>query len=352
MKIKKLLFPFIIILIIVVSLASCNGNNSQEAISEDFNFTLEWDDSFAYISSKSSATTTKPFSKSLEYLVGDNKFNCSITAEEKEEIRALLNECDLKNISYRIIDEAKESKDLVFCFTVECDGFHKTFVSNLYLNEIDTLTGKEHKLMSACKRIADILESHKYWQAKKGEMEQDGLTYYSIGDGTYEVKYNGPRSTLESVEIPETINGKPISRISENGFKDCLNLKTIVIPSTVSIIETSAFQNCVSLEEITITEGVSDIGKNAFRNCSSLKSITLPNTLNALRNNAFTACTELKSIIIPISVEVVNSYVFSKCTSLTIYCEHESQPENQLSWSTYWNSSNCPVIWGYNESIE
>jgi hypothetical protein len=41
--------------------------------------------------------------------------------------------------------------------------------------------------------------------------------------------------------------------------------------------------------------------------------------------------------------------VFVGCNNATIYCEEASRP---AGWSTNWNSSKCPVVWGYKHYIE
>ena len=74
-------------------------------------------------------------------------------------------------------------------------------------------------------------------------------------------------------------------------------------------------------ESVTIGNGVTSIGDYAFYNCSSLTSVTIPD-----------------------SVTSIGSSAFSGCSNLTIYCEATSRPNG---WDSFWNSSNCNVVWGY-----
>jgi hypothetical protein len=73
--------------------------------------------------------------------------------------------------------------------------------------------------------------------------------------------------------IPTWINGKPVTTIGQEAFKDCTSLINITIPS-VTKIENNAFSNCKNLISVTIHGGnVTSI--NAFSRCSNLASITL-----------------------------------------------------------------------------
>ena len=78
--------------------------------------------------------------------------------------------------------------------------------------------------------------------------------------------------------------------------------------------------------------------------CCSIESIELPNGFADLGECGFYDCKNLKSIVIPISVTNIGDDAFYSCSNLTIYCEVEEQPKG---WSYDWNSSNCPVVWGY-----
>ena len=58
---------------------------------------------------------------------------------------------------------------------------------------------------------------------------------------------------------------------------------------------------------------------------------------------AFCVCFIFISITIPYSVISIVSYAFADCKRLTIYCEVTSKPSG---WSSSWNESNRPVVWG------
>ena len=146
-------------------------------------------------------------------------------------------------------------------------------------------------------------------------------------------------NSLTSITIPNSV-----TRIGEYAFHNCYSLTSITIPNSVTSIGEGAFYYCNSLTSVIIGNSVTRIGEYAFKNCRSLISISIPASVTSIGTCAFEYCTSLTNIIIPNRVTNIGYSAFSGCTSLTIYCEANSKPSG---WSSRWNYSNRPVVWGY-----
>ena len=108
-----------------------------------------------------------------------------------------------------------------------------------------------------------------------------------------------------------------VKTIDNEAFCQCVNLKSITIPASVTSIGDHAFTWCTSLKRLTIPEQVVSIGRNAFNVCTGLKSIDIPNSVTAMGDFAFSDCTGLTSITVPESLTDIGKKVFSGCTGLT-----------------------------------
>lgn len=93
--------------------------------------------------------------------------------------------------------------------------------------------------------------------------------------------------------------------------------RNTVIPNSIKTIGYMAFGGCSSLTSITIPNGVDTIEENAFGGCTALKSVELPDSVRIIENMAFEGCSSLTSIQIPKSVKSIGEKAFSNCTSLT-----------------------------------
>ncbi|MBQ9691720.1 MAG: leucine-rich repeat protein, partial [Clostridia bacterium] len=99
-------------------------------------------------------------------------------------------------------------------------------------------------------------------------------------------------------------------------FKNCVNLKTVRLPKTLTGIEPLAFEGCASLEELELPEKVEMIDREAFKNCVNLKRIKLPANLKTIRNGAFRGCVNLEFIEIPETVTDIGDGAFEGCEKL------------------------------------
>ncbi len=153
------------------------------------------------------------------------------------------------------------------------------------------------------------------------------------------------------LEIPSKFQGKTITSIGDNAFRDCVNISKIKIPDTITNIGVNAFSNCSSLTEINVSNSnqeyssldgvlfnklktdlikcparflgdykvpdtIQVISSRAFYGCYDLESITLSSSLVTIGESAFRACKGIKDIIIPDTVESIGEYAFLNCISL------------------------------------
>ena len=113
-----------------------------------------------------------------------------------------------------------------------------------------------------------------------------------------------------------------ITKIGENAFRSCDNLRSVSLPDTIVELEKSAFMFCSRLTTINLPEGITKIGSECFWHCVSLKSIKLPNSLETLSEEMFKGCTGLTSLAIPGGIIAIPESLCSGCTNLT----HVSMP--------------------------
>lgn len=142
----------------------------------------------------------------------------------------------------------------------------------------------------------------------------DGWEYFSLDDGTIEInRYLGIQTNLV---IPETIDGKAVTRIEQMAFRECSSLISIKIPDGITYIGAYAFEKCSNLKNINLPQGIKVIEDYTFSECSSLTSVDLPETVTRIGNYAFVECQSLTDIKLPQKVTYIGECAFSNCSSL------------------------------------
>ncbi len=118
------------------------------------------------------------------------------------------------------------------------------------------------------------------------------LYYKELSDGTLAI-VSGEYSRQKDIVIPEKINGKTVTKIAEDAFAraeiDNMQLKSIVIPDTVTTIEGCAFGQCTELEKVTFGKNIKKIGYGAFWGCSKLNKIELNKNIEYIDSDVFFA---------------------------------------------------------------
>ena len=152
-----------------------------------------------------------------------------------------------------------------------------------------------------------------------------GLTIIEYSDHAEINKYTG---SAESLTLPATYNGKPVTVIYNSAFSNNKILKSVVIPSGYETIKADAFYNCDKLESVTIPDSVTSILERAFCDCDELNNVRIPNTIDRILPNTFSFCWALNTIYIPKSVTEVMEYAFNYVELSDIY-----YAGSQFSWN-------------------
>ena len=118
---------------------------------------------------------------------------------------------------------------------------------------------------------------------------------------------------LEQVNLP-----KDIAYLEAYLFRDCVNLKSIEIPSGVARLGEQVFSGCSSLKKIVLPEGIGFIGGLAFRDCTSLETVEIPSSLECVSDGMFAGCTNLKEVTIKNGVTRISASAFQDCSSLMV----------------------------------
>jgi len=116
---------------------------------------------------------------------------------------------------------------------------------------------------------------------------------------------------LRSVVIPSSVRS-----VGYGCFRGCKNLESVVIDGISDLdIGNSVFESCERLRDIHLREGIRIISKSCFEGCTCLHELQLPDSLVQIGDSAF-QFSGLETIKIPDSVKVVGGSAFTRCARL------------------------------------
>lgn len=158
--------------------------------------------------------------------------------------------------------------------------------------------------------------------------ETSGDFEYSVDSGNVRItRYIGSGGP---VDIPATIDGKPVTSIGEFAFQQCSGITSINIPNSVTSIGVNVFYGCIGLTGITVdssnTSYCSESGVLFNKDKTTLiyyplwktGSYTIPDGVTVIEQYAFYCNSKLTSVTIPSSVTSIGESAFQFCSKLTI----------------------------------
>lgn len=116
----------------------------------------------------------------------------------------------------------------------------------------------------------------------------------------------------ENIKIPNSVMVVGFGAFSYAGY-----LTNAIISNSMTSISDYMFFYCSDLKSISIPNSIKNIGYSAFESCESLVNVEFGNNVEEIGDRAFKGCTSIKSIILPNSVKNLGEQIFEDCTSLT-----------------------------------
>ena len=170
----------------------------------------------------------------------------------------------------------------------------------------------------------------------------DGELVISENLPNYKARYidgtNCPLNTpwynyIDSITKGTVLAG--VTRLPDLLFGSCYNMKSVILPDTITEMGNAVFYNCQLLETIDAPTGILSAGtyvgngrvnsegivqtyiiRGMFDNCQSLKSVQLSSNITEIGSLAFINCYSLENITIPEGVTSLGFWCFADCTSL------------------------------------
>ena len=224
-------------------------------------------------------------------------------------------ECHQNDIANYIYDNLLDQKNINKDFDMNFHSYCFRFVNFAFFpNDIDF----EYYLSYLCKygyfTLVDLFIKSKGFDIQNKLISHDISPLFVAANENNEKIFNLLISLIKY-------------EISDKLFKECRNLKKIIIPSSVKLICNECFYNCSSLIEVTIPSSVTSIENKSFYGCKNLKQISIPSSVTSIGDECFRYCYSLKEVTIPSSVISVRLQVFDSCISL----QHFSIPSSLTS---------------------
>ncbi len=162
--------------------------------------------------------------------------------------------------------------------------------------------------------------------------DEQGIKYNITNGEAIITGYQGSNTVLE---LPEEIEGYPVTTIATRAFDCNEDITKVILPDTVSVIEEGAFGYCTNLREVILSSSLTTIGESAFEYCRALTYVNIPESVTSIGDYAFCCCLNLSEISFYGNLREIGSYAFDLCESLTtVYYSESAENFGNISMGT------------------
>lgn len=216
-----------------------------------------------------------------------------------------------KIIDLIIPDEVTEIKDWVFAYM--------TGLKSVKMPASVTTIGARAFL--GCNSLYDVTLSENLTAIGTGAFYQTNLQSIVFPESLRTIDNGAFSETpLVLVEIPDGVEN-----MGKMAFKDCKELKTVVIGHGLKIIPERAFDRCSVLHSVTFGNSVEEIMECAFQR-TAMREVVIPNPVTTIGDGAFLTCESLETLELPSGLTSIGKYAFYECSSLKKVYSYATTP--------------------------
>lgn len=197
---------------------------------------------------------------------------------------------------------------------------------NTAIYDVDLNWQASKEQMNTAQEICDSLGM----PARVWRMQNPNVEYINDGLDTYEndvmTGYTGTQSHLRPWDMMYDYD---ITALGAGAFKGSKTLKYFAVPynDVFTTIGEEAFADS-TLEIVDLFDSVTNIEAGAFRNCINMKELILPESVEVIGESAFAGCSGLERVSILCDPSVIPEGAFEGCTSLeNVYVAEDATDE-------------------------